>query len=432
MTSLNYTSKNSIPIDYGRERLVLVFLMIFGAGVDVRPGDLRLPGPGSNPLELLMLLAMGLLLADTIIYNKQPTKMVASAWNANKLVVLFFSWAMIAAVIGTIQLFMSFFIFRNIFPSFVFFIYLIFGTRKSKDLGTTFLIFLLAALPNIFLGLSQFAFKTPYPVKINSATALKMDIDGSFVQTTITGLFNHPNGLSVFLLPVFITAFGLSISSVTGTLLKRFFAIGMFIASGALLYLTRAKGAWAWGIAGIFILLLPGFVLKLRGAWVGFVIATILGIVALIVGSQLMGSVTKTMMTRVYLWDSAYYAISHSFFIALFGSGQEAVWAASARLSDTQYPNSHNTFLNQAINFGLPAMILYISAFILAIKHCTTAYAAAINPGIREVARICLAVLVAMAGHYFFEPASDSSGWAVEALLFIGLASMSLRFAKAE
>ncbi len=414
-------------LNYGMPRMLLVGLMVLAAGVDVRTRDLGIGGPASNPLEVLVLVAFVLLLADTVIYSRQPARMLEAAWGANPFVCLYFGWAFLAAVIGVLQLPVSIFVFRNLFPAFLLFAYLSFGVRKPADLRWLLLIFLLAALPNIFLGLSQYLFGGPFPVKLNLATAVKMDVDGTFVKTAVSGLFNHPNGLSIFLLPVFLVAFGLVFSRSTKSIWLSLLALGILIAAAILLYLARGKGAWAWGLLGMGVMLAPRWLLSFRRAWIAQIAVVIIGIIGLTWGSLLMGGAFKTMQTRINLWESALYALRDNAFVALFGSGQEAVWNVSGRIADVQYANAHNVFLNQAIYFGIPAMIFYCGIFVWGIRSAQMAFAAAEDPKIRQVARISLGVLMAVAGQYFFEPSAEASGLAAVFLLFVGLAAAAAR-----
>lgn len=418
--------------NYGVPRFLLVCLFVLAAGIDIRTRDLGLGGPASNPLEVMCLVALGFLMADSVVLNRTPLRIAQDSWLANPFLVMYGLWALLAAVTGLVKLGLSFFVFRNLFPAFMFFSLLVYGTRSAKACRILLIVFLIASLPNIALGISQYFFNRPYPMPLNVASALKMDIDGSFVRETVAGLFNHPNGLSVFLMPVFLTAFGLALTPGTPSLRARLCYLFMATISAIVLYLTRAKGAWAWMVFGVLILWLPASMLRLRGAWVGVVVAALSGIAALTLYSLWSGGSLKTMQTRVYLWESAWYALSHDLFVAVFGSGQADVWFASARLADLQYANAHNVFLNQAVYFGIPAMALYLAMFGYAIRNAQHAFYCSTQPQTKQSSRICLAVLPAIAGQYFFEPSAESSGLAVEVFLFMGLSAVCLKLARRE
>ena len=412
--------------DYGMPRIFFVGLMIFAAGIDVRTRDIGVGGPASNPLEVMFLLALLLLLVDTVIYTRQPSLILKATWNANPFVCLYFGWALGAAVIGLSE---SIFVFRNLFPAFVLFAYLSFSIRKPADLGWLLFVFLLAALPNLLLGLSQYLFGRPFPVRMNVASAVKMDMDGTFVKTLITGFFNHPNGISIFLVPVFLVAFGVVFSRLTKSIWRLLFSFGIMLVAAILLYVARSKGAWGWCLVGIGVLLAPSWLLSIRRAWIAHISVVIIGIIGMTLGSLMLGGAFRTMQTRIDLWRTVLHVLNDSTFVALFGNGQEAVWYLSMRLSNLQYANAHNVFLNQAVYFGIPAMLFYIGIFVWGIRNAQIAFSKADDPNIRLVARISLAVLMAVAGQYFFEPASESSGLASEFLLFVGLAAGASRLA---
>ncbi|MDP3668077.1 MAG: hypothetical protein Q8R69_00075 [Telluria sp.] len=417
--------------DYGKPRLWFVGLMILAAGVDVRTRDIGIGGPASNPLEVLMLIAFALLVADAVIFTRQPARILESAWQTNRFVALYFGWAFLAGFVGIYQLApLSFFTFRNLAPAFVAYAFLTFSVRKPGDLRFILLVFLVAAGPNLLLGLSQYLFEGPFPVRMNAATAVKMDIDGTLVRSAVAGLYNHPNGLSIFLVPVLLTAFGLVFSRATKNGLTSFFAFGVLLVTAVLLYLTKAKGAWAWSLFGMLVLMAPRRLLAFRRAWIVHIALVCAGIASLTAGSLIMGGAFNTMLTRIELWQSAMLAITGDLFSFVFGSSQEAVWRLSLRLSSLQYTNAHNVFLNQAVYFGVPALIFYVGTFVWALRSAQLAFARASDPQVAQAARISMAVLMAIAGQYFFEPAAESSGYALEWLLFIGLSGATLRMSK--
>ncbi|PWF40435.1 O-antigen ligase family protein [Massilia glaciei] len=414
--------------EYGKPRLFFVALMVVAAGIDVRTRDIGIGGPASNPLEALLLVAFALLLADAVVFGHQPARMLESAWRSNRFAVLYFGWAGLAGFFGIYQLSsLSFFVFRNLFPAFAAYVFLTFSVRRARDLRLLLTVFLIAAGPNLALGLSQYFFDGPFPVRMNAASAIKMDIDGTLVRSAVAGLFNHPNGLAIFLVPVLLTAFGLAVSRAPTGIRLRLFAGAVLAATMLLLYLSKAKGAWAWSLFGIMVLLAPRVLLAFRHAWVAHLLAVGAGIAALTTASLLIGGAFNTMLTRIELWHAATLAVGNDVFSLLFGSSQEGVWRLSTRMSSLQYTNAHNVFLNQAVYFGLPALVFYAGTFVWAVRSAQRAFAAAADPRVAQCARIALAVLLSMAGQYFFEPAAEASGYALEWLLFVGLAAATLR-----
>ena len=406
-------------------RLAWVCLFILFMGIDVRLKDIGLGGSSVNLILIFSLAALTMLFADTVVYSRQPALMVAAAWNFNPFVVVYFSWALIASLIGSVQSALSIFILTNLLPGLVFFGFFSFGVRKQEQLPLLLFVFLVAALPNVVLGFSQYFFGGPFPVKLNLAASVKMDVDGTFLKVLVSGLFNHPNGLSIFLLPVFLASFGMAFSKIHRLFRVNVFAFLLCIVTAGLLYVAHAKGVWAWAVLGSIIILLPRKLLAYRGAWIIHSLVVVAGIVGLILASIYMGGAFSTMITRIQLWESVLHVLGNSWFVSLVGSGQILVWDESARLADTQYSNAHNVFLNQAVYFGIPALVAYAGIFIWSIRNSHLALTISDSPLIHRVAKICLGVLMAMAGEYFFEPAAESSGLIVELFFFAGMAAMA-------
>lgn len=414
---------SSAPVALSPARLGLVFCCILAAGLDVRFKEISGGrGPASNLLELLMVVIFLFALADSAVNRYHVSSVLGAAWRSNRFVVLYAVWAMFASLVGVAYYPLSLFVFRNLLPAFLFFAMATYAFRRNSDFFWALVVFVIAAAPNMVLGMSQLILGKPYPIPLNLASSVKMDVDGTFVKIAVSGLFNHPNALSVYLLPVFLVALGLLFSRIRMSFWIR---LGLFLgacAAAGLLFATKAKGSWLWVAFGMFVLLWPRAVIKSRYGASLMGLAVVGLITAAVVGSLVHGGSLSTMLTRVLLWKSAMVTMLSEPFVAVFGSGQEAVWFASARISDLQYANAHNVFLNQAVYFGIPAAILYVACFAYAVHAAHQSYRNSDDVTVRTVAHVCMAVLCAMAGQYFFEPAAESSGLAVEAFLFMALA----------
>lgn len=416
-------SKSKVLLNYGKSRIFLVIFFIIGIGVDFRTGVLGFPGPSINILELLTFFSFLLLLADSVIYPKLISYIINVSWNKNSFVLLYFLWIFFASIVGFEKLGVSFFIFRNIFPALIIFLLINFSTRSIGDLKLLCFFLLVTALPNLFLAYSQYLFHWPYIVPININASLKMDIDGQLIANTISGLFDHPNSLSVFLMPFTLLTFGTALYLVTNNI-QKFLLFCIFFMLITMLYLTKVKGVWAWTLLGLFIILLPSKIFKSKNIWLGLVIAAILTTLLIIFGSLYLEGAFQTMLTRIQLWQSAFAAFENDAFIILFGSGQQDVWKQSALLSNLQYSNAHNTFINQIVNFGLPALILYVSAIVHSLKSATRSTLISDDKNILGVSKIVCASLIAMSGEFFFEPTAENS--TLNALFFLYVAIASL------
>jgi hypothetical protein len=423
-------ARPAIDPDLGVRRFGLAMVGLLAAGVDVRTRDVGWAGPASNPLELLLLVAFVVLLADSVVWPRQAGAVLSTAWRSNRWLTGYFAWAMVAGIAGILQFSLSLFVFRNLLPAFVVFVLLVQSMRALGDLKSAFGFFLLAALPNLLLGLVQGFNGGPFPVRLNAASAVKMDIDGSFVSAAVSGLFTHPNALSVFLMPIALVAFGMLFSRLRLGVPERMLVGALLVSTLVLIYFTRAKGAWAWGAFGIALLCLPKRWLCWRGAWVAQVLLVCALVTAMTLASLHLGGSLRTIETRMQLWQTTLYAAQTNPVVAILGSGQGIVWNASARLADLQYANAHNVFLNQVVNFGFPGAVLYLLAFALAIRQSQQAMRLAGDGELRRLAHIANSCLLAMAGQYFFEPAAESSGLAVACFFFMAVSAVSLREAR--
>ncbi|MCX7124141.1 MAG: hypothetical protein NTU49_00015, partial [Gammaproteobacteria bacterium] len=182
-------------------------LFILAAGLDVRLSDLGARGPNVNLLELISVLGLLKLLLDALVMPKQFPIMLGNLWRGQPFVVGYYAWIFLAALIGLSVYPKSIFIVRNIFPAFIFAYFFVSNVKTTKDLKFLLVVYCLSTLPNMILGVSQYLFGTPYLVILNMASAVKMDLDGSFVRNVAGGLYTHPNGLSIFMMPVVVAAF---------------------------------------------------------------------------------------------------------------------------------------------------------------------------------------------------------------------------------
>lgn len=399
----------------------LVIMAILAAGLDFRLKDMGLKGPNSNALELTVLISSLVLLADTTINPRQPSQLLGTAWRANRWLLLYFAWAFVAALIGLLNLGPSLFIWRNILPALVLFVLASAALDSHKRILGAMFWFILASLPNTLLAISQRLFNKPFPVKLNVASALKMDVDGRLISAAVSGLFNHPNALSVFLIPAVLLAFGLTVKRTGLHPAARFVSAAILLLGLAALGFTHAKGAWAWTAFGVGLMLLPARWLKFKHAWLALATLTVAAVVALTGISLYIGGSLQTMLTRVLLWKSAAHALWADPFAFIFGSAQDAVWYASARLADLQYANAHNTYLNQMVNFGLPALVLYLAGLVAAIRAGGQALRSATSPELANLSQMVLVTMLAIAGENFFEPASDASSPVTTVCLFMAI-----------
>ncbi|WP_293935302.1 O-antigen ligase [Iodobacter sp.] len=399
-------------------------LYLIAAGLDFRLSDIGVRGPNVNLLEFVTILGLGKILLDALVLPKQFSFMLNQLWKLMPVLVLYYSWIFVASLIGLLVYPKSIFIVRNLFPAFVFSLFLVNCVRTPKQLRILMYFFLISSLPNVLLGALQYLMGKPYLVVLNMASAVKMDLDGSFVRNVAAGLYSHPNGLSIFLLPVVVISAALSGMNLGQGVWGRVMALLLFIISAVVLYGTRAKGAWLWSVFGLSLLLFPLWFYRIRNSSLLFVSILVSFIIGITLFSLDAGKTLSTMWTRVFLWNAALNVFSHDIFLSFFGSAQLKMWYVSAKLADVQYDNAHNTFLNQMVNFGFFGLFFYLLNMLVSIKKACEIFYDKNAKDFFCFSKIAIAITLAISGQYFFEPAAESSGYALTFVFFIAIPSL--------
>ncbi|MCX7124140.1 MAG: hypothetical protein NTU49_00010, partial [Gammaproteobacteria bacterium] len=178
---------------------------------------------------------------------------------------------------------------------------------------------------------------------------------------------------------------------------------------------------WVWVLFGILIVLSPLFFFRIKSSFILLLSVFFIVIYLIVILSLDGGKTLSTMWTRVYLNYAALNVLLHDPFYAVFGSAQMKMWFASAMVSDLQYDNAHNTFLNQAVNFGFPALLAYTGMIFYSIKSAFNVIKNDSGLVFSSDAKLSIACLFSISGQYYFEPAAESSGYALTLMFFICL-----------
>lgn len=355
--------------------------------------------------------------ADLVVARDVQFNRTVNALKANWALTIYSIWAMLASIVTIGESMYSFWIFRNLLTGIILYLAIVVNIRGPIDLIRCLVAWFLGGLVHVIFGLSQSVLGAPYPVPLNLAAAVKMDTEGQFVTNVASGLFNHPNGLAVYLIPMII------FTALSIYYCRRFYLLVILLiigpAIGFVFFHTHAKGAWFWAAFGLcFGLVSVKFRAFLLPAVIVSLASTISGVTWI---SLYLGGSLKTMITRLSLWESAIAASFKDPYILAFGNGFRQILYASSRISDLSYPNAHNALLNQVVYFGLPGLIFYLSAFFIAINQLGRVNRVGLASFVYVFA---IASLVALFGEYFFEPAAEGvtffSQWAfILALAFI-------------
>lgn len=257
---------------------------------------------------------------------------------------------------------------------------------------------------NIAVSISQIAFNWPRPISMDvSAAELKEALDGSQnLSNVATGLFAHPNGLAPHISVLIILILGFVISC---RKTKSYVVGGGGIAVAIfVLYFTFGKGAILW----LSISLGTFFSRKFIPNYLRFIysLALISSVLIVIVGFVVPYMVEEglggTVETRVILWRALTEVIDNNWIGALVGGNQKSMLNISGFYSSFEYPDAHNTYLNQIVYFGGVGFLLFIVFLFSSLRKITN-----IKNTTVEIDSLWIS-LVFILGYIYFEPMHQS------------------------
>jgi hypothetical protein len=248
-------------------------------------------------------------------------------------------------------------------------------------------------------------------------------LEGNTASNLAMGLYPHPNGLAMFLIPAFLLTWTIIIKRTWKGIVPVTAAVALIVLLSYDLAFTYAKGAYAWLGIGIALTFLPRLPSQLRLA-IG-IAAFLLGTVGLTsyalatISSTTELSSWGTILTRYQLWQASLHIIQNDYFVSLFGSGYTEVINLSKIFSNIEYANSHNALINQVLAFGVPALVFYLWAVLSGLARVSrqkyTDSSVASMTG-----AFLYAAIPAYVGISFFEPANEDV--VLQAQLFLLLA----------
>lgn len=409
-----------IPINLYLLTLLLIFLTSVDIGlfegVSLMP-SIRLPELVTWPLILLYLGRFG-------TEPRAVRAEVGSFYRHNRLFCLYVGWAGIAALAGAIfrGKFEVFWMFREMMPAVVLYFAIVTYVTNER-LYQVMTVFMAGISVNVALGLLQIIFDSPRIVPLGEGVDAKMDIGGNFVSKVATGVFHHPNGLALLLLPPALLCIVRLVSgNVFHKHVPRLLVAGMLVLLLFVLAWTFAKGVFVWALVGSALIISFRFIHR-RFLFFGLfvLVSTIIGITLYAATHALEYHVFGTILTRILLWAAAAVVMTQDFYVDFFGDGFSGMESASAIIASWEYPNAHNAIINQALFYGLPAMILYVAFFCSVLKKASTAMSEDSGSG-KGLLLFLFVTLIALFGESFFEP--SNSGITFQAHFFI-LAAMA-------
>jgi hypothetical protein len=378
-------------------------------------------------LPLHMRLAVDLALADLIAFPAaalivlEAVRRAAVAdrvrvlYRSNRMVFWYFGWAGAAAVVGLTRSADSLKAFKDLIPPMV--LYTLVGLTVSNPRRLHVVIW--AALPgllcHIALAASQALIGAPYVTAVSESLEWKMDIGGEFLENFPVGLFAHPNGLALFLIPrtLFLVALLGSASA-----RARFSILALLLVDGWVLWQAQVKGAYAFIAMGFLLLFVPRTWERRR-----FILSLVLPVlsIAMILWFTVFteGAAYGTLITRMELWVGGVQLVAADGFTQMFGNGYPLFGDYNFSMLD--YPNAHNAWLNQILSFGIPGLALYLASFATALRILARKIVGLENP-LRAIASAAVASLAALLGESFFEPSDRGEVFPSQVFLLFALA----------
>lgn len=377
-------------------------------------------------VELIGYAALLVYLADTIIYPDMPKKQFQSLPRGVKTLWYYFLWTGLVSFGGILAAGpYSLTRFKDLSPSLVVIFSVIFWANNKKAIRAVLAGYFLALVFNIGLAVLQANFNWPYINEVGFTALAKMDFDGAVVRSGLAvGMYGHPNGLAMLLVPGVILLFGVLIS---GHVSSKFRLASLFflIASVYSLVHTYSKGSLSWATWGC-VLLLVHRIIPVRNFWLYlavmiFTVSALLGI-GLLKSHEIGG--LGTMMGRWTHWAATIHVFLVHPQVLLFGNGSDYLLGTSLLYSHLSYtyPNSHNAYLNQVLLYGLPALFLWFFGVMSVLGYSAKRVEYIENTFEGALLTPIIISVLALMGEYFFEPYVEGVTFQAQLFLLLGLA----------
>jgi O-antigen ligase len=392
-----------------RPLYIVTLLIVFGMMVDYRFLSGVEGVPSATLVEGLCSVAVLLLFAQLALAGDELASRITSVHRNNRLVAWYFIWAGLASVASLIRSTDALRVYKDLLPSLVAYIVISVCVDSRRTIKGALVAFMSGSVLILVVGVSQFLTGVPRVVELGGTAASKVDFWGrSAGENVATGFFLHPNGYAISLLPLIVLIVGLLLQK--GTTRPAHKVVLVLVLLLAILNLagTYAKGVIVWVVVGIGLLLL---VLRMRRSRTIAAVVILVTLIAVITmyGIGALGEIGPqygTMVTRLQLWKAGIEEITGDPFVLFLGNGFSGMITTSALYSNVIYPNAHNTYINQVIYFGLPALVLYVGLSARALRQAARLMQTS-DRNQRIAAGVLFSTIAALLGIFFFEPANE-------------------------
>lgn len=376
-------------------------------------------------VELLSYLVLMIYLADAIIYPEMPGKQFLAANSGVKILCYYFLWIGFVSAAGLLAFGpYSLARFKDFSPSIVVLLSVVFWVNNPRALRGVLIGYASAVTLNVILAIMQSHFGWPYINDVGSTAFAKMDFDGAVVRGSLAvGMYGHPNGLAMLLIPSIIFCFGLIVSPVYSARQKILSAAFASASVYALIH-TYSKGALSWVAWGCVLLIFQRIV-PIRHFWI-YILAMSFSIGGMLAFGLLKAhdiSGMGTMMGRWTHWTATLHVFETHPLVLLFGNGSDYLMRTSLLYSHLSYtyPNSHNAYLNQVLLYGLPALFLWFIGVMSVLWHAAKRTNVANDSPEGALLPAVIVAVLALMGEYFFEPYVEGVTFQAQLFLLLGL-----------
>ena len=310
---------------------------------------------------------------------------------------------------------------KNIVPSLPLVAFMFIKLKRYGSIARLANLYLLYCVLTSLLCLVQLKYGGPYFRPEQENNQYKLDFSGNLASNIVLGFSFTQNNLAFAILP------GMMFSAVKvfyDVRDRKWLTVPALLCCaliGTALLLSESRGAVIWFLFGFSFVIAPtgrtkSFVLKL--AMVSACIVLLVGL-SLRAGTSNMSPVENTMLARYMLWWTSFDAMVADPYVSFLGDGMNYVQRWSWMTAQWEFPDAHNGWIDQALFFGIPALLLYMLIWRRFFAIVDEAMAnGVIPPSARVVMDGIRASVLAYMGLAFFEPVAHAV-FAVAQLFFL-------------
>jgi hypothetical protein len=300
---------------------------------------------------------------------------------------------------------------KNIMPSLPVVCFLLIRLRQPETVARLANFYVLYCIADGLLALVQLKYGGPYfrsPIENN---AYKLDFTGERVSNLVLGFSGTPNELGVAVLPGAMFSAIKLVHEFRVDRRPRLLTVMCCVLTGVALTLSLSRGALIWFAFGFAFMVGP----TRHSRSVLLKLVLVAGLIALVVGYGLHAAAASvdagsdTVEARVLLWKTSLAAMINDPYVALLGDGTAYVRTWSWQTVGWEFPDAHNGWLDQALFFGVPALLLYLPVWqrFFAITDTGVSRGAA-PPRTQVLLDGIRASILSFMGLYFFEPVAHA------------------------